>query len=131
MRRSLDWRRHPLLVASIVVLTGVLVLEVGGAVAAAALLALLVLLMDRFGWLRARRPAQEISIRVPEGFEYEQALAPVFRHCTQQADLTDLGRTSPGAGTELLYTVRLKRGESIDGLMGDIEDAVTSRRDGR
>ena len=58
MRRSLDWRRHPLLVASVVVLTGVL--EVGGAVAAAAL--------------------------VPEGLEYEEALAPVFRHCTQQAD---------------------------------------------
>jgi len=105
MRRSLDWRRHPLLVASVVVLTGVLVLEVGGAVTAAAL--------------------------VPEGLEYEEALAPVFRHCTQQADLTDLGRPSPGAGTELLDTVRLKRGESIDGLMRSIEEAVAGHPDGR
>lgn len=130
MRRSLDWKRHPLLAASAILLSGVLVLKVGGGVAAAVLLALLVLLMDRFGWLQARRPAQEISIRVPEGFEYEQALTPVFRDCTEHADLTDLGRPCPGAGTELLYTVRLRRGESIESLMRGIEEMVNSRRDG-
>ena len=68
---------------------------------------------------------------MPEGFEYEEALASVFRHCTQEADLTDLGRPSPAAGTELLYTVRLKRSESIDGLMRGIEKAVAGRREGR
>ena len=131
MRRSLDWKRHPLLVASAVVLTGVLVLEVGGAVAAAALLALAVLLMDRFGWLRVRRLAQEMSIRVSDGFEYEKAFAAVFRHCTLEAELTDLSRPSPGAGADLLHSVGLKRGESVEDLMRGIDGVIESRRDGR
>jgi len=99
--------------------------------AAAALLALAVLPMDRFGWLRTRRPAQEIAIRVPDDFEYEEALGPIFRHCTQKADLTDLGRPAPGAGTDLLYAVRLRRGESVEDLMRDIEEVVAGRRHGR
>ena len=124
MRRSLDWRRHPSLVASAAVLAGVLVLEVGGTAAAAALLGLAVLAADRFGWLRARRPAQEISIRVPDDFEDEEALAPVFRQCTREAGLTGLGRPSPGGGHQPALPVRLRRGESVEGLMRGIDDAV-------
>jgi hypothetical protein len=131
MRRSLDWKRHPLLVASAAVLAGVLVLEAGRAVAAAALPALAVLLMDRFGRLRTRRPAQAICVRVPQDFDYEEAFDPCFRRCTLGADLTDIHSPAPGAGTDLLYTVRLKQGESVGGLMRDIEGAIAGRRDGQ
>jgi hypothetical protein len=123
MRRSLDWKRHPLLVASAAVLAGVLVLEAGRAVAAAALPALAVLLMDRFGRLRTRRPAQAICVRVPQDFDYEEAFDPCFRRCIHSP--------APGAGTDLLYTVRLKQGESVGGLMRDIEGAIAGRRDGQ
>jgi len=126
MRRSLDWKRHWLLAASAAALTGVLALELGGAVAAAALLAMLLLVMDRFNWLRGTRTARTLSIRVPGDFEYEHAFDHLFGHCTEEADL--IGIHCPGSGTDLLYSVRLKRGRSAQGLLRSIEGVIEDRR---
>jgi hypothetical protein len=126
VRRSLDWKRHWLLAAALAAAAGVLVLEVGEAFVAAAVLALALLLMSRLGWLRGRRRAQTVCLRVPPDFEYEHVLDGVFRPYAEEADLVEVH--SPGPCIDLQYAVRLRRGRSADGLLDSLEGLVVEAR---
>jgi hypothetical protein len=127
MKRSLDWRRHPLLVAGLAAAGAVAALEVAGAVAAAAaLLALVVLAVGRLGWWPAPRPTQTVCVEVPLSFDYEHGFDDVFRCCAQRAEL--VGVHSHGPCLELEHSVRLRRGRSPEGLLQDIRGVVDERR---
>jgi hypothetical protein len=128
MRRSLDWKRHPLLAVAAVALGGLLAWAAGGAVAAAAVLVLMVLLMQRLGWLRAPRPARTLCVRVPPDFEYERVFAGLFRRCTDEADLVDVQPRGPC--TDLQYAVRLKKGETAENLRGGLQGLIEEYRSG-
>lgn len=125
MRRSLDWKRHPLLSAAALPAFGVLVLKVGWATGAAALL---VLLLDRVGLLPPRRPAQEIAVRMPDRFDCGRAFAPLFRGRVAPVDLADVRQPRLGGGAALLYAVRLRRGKTVERLEERIEHAIAAGR---
>lgn len=116
MKRSLDRRRHPLLLAALLAVGAVAAVQVAGAAATTAFLALTLLALGRLGRRRARRPAERVCVRVPAGFEYERALDDLFARCAEEADL--VGIHAPGPCFDLEYDVRLKRGQSVEKLLG-------------
>lgn len=126
MGRSLDRRRHPLLVVALAAVGAVVVIEVAGAAAAAALLALLVLAMGRPGRWPARRPARTVCVQIPPGFDREHAFDGVFGSCAQAAEL--VGIPSREAGLELQDNARLQRGRSAEGLAAGMRGVVDEGR---
>ena len=126
MKPSLDWRRHPLLVTGLAAAGAVVALEVAGAAAATAPLALVVLAVGRLGWWPAPRPVQTVCVELPPSFDYEHAFDDVFRCCAQGAEL--VGVHLHGPCLELEYSVRLRRGRSSEGLLQDIRGVVDERR---
>lgn len=123
MKRSLDWRRHPLLVALLGAVGAVVALEVAGAAAACAILALVVVTLARLGRWRTPRPVERVCVRVPAGFPYDHAFDDLFARCAAEANL--VGIHAPGSCIDLEYDVRLRRGRSsgqlLDGLRGCID----------
>lgn len=92
------------------------------AAVATVLIALAVLVMDRFDWFNSPNTSQVLRVQVPQDFDYEHAFDAVFARCTDEADLIGIDSVRSGLLTELLYSVTLKKGESAQGLLRGIQE---------
>lgn len=122
MKRSLDWRRHPLLMTCLAAVAVVAAVEVAGAAAAVAALALVVVGLGRLGRRRVPRPPERVCVRVPAGFEYEHAFDDLFARDTDEFDL--VGIHAPGPCIDLEYDLRRKRGRSTEELLGRLQARI-------
>jgi len=92
------------------------------AAVATVLIALIVLIMDRFNWFHAPNTSQILRVQVAHDFDYEHAFDDVFARCADEADLIGIDSVRSGLLTELLYSVTLKKGESPQNLLRGIQE---------
>lgn len=92
------------------------------AVVATIAIALAVLIMDRFDWYRLEAVAQVLRLQVPEEFDYEGAFDDVFVEYTEVSELIGIDTVRSGLLTELLYSVRLKKGASTQEMLRAIRE---------
>jgi len=92
------------------------------AAVATVLIALAVLVMDRFDWYRSPNTSQILRVQVPQDFDYDHAFDGVFVRCTDEADLIGIDSVRSGLLTELLYSVKLKKGQTAQGLLRGIQE---------
>lgn len=92
------------------------------AVVATVVIALAVLLMDRFDWFRLDNTAQVLRVQVQENFPFEDAFDDVWVQHTDVADLIGIDTVRSGLLTELLYSVKLKKGASPQELLRALKE---------
>jgi len=92
------------------------------AAVATVLIALVVLVMDRFDWFRTPNTTQILRLQVPQDFSYEHAFDDVFVRYTDEADLIGIDSVRSGLLTELLYSIKLKTGASAQDLLRSIQE---------
>lgn len=92
------------------------------AIVATVVIAVAVLLMDRFDWFRLENTAQVLRVQVQENFPFEHAFDDVWVEYTDTADLIGIDTVRSGLLTELLYSVKLKKGASAQELLRALKE---------
>jgi len=90
------------------------------AVVATAAICLVIFAMYRFNWFRLSVQRQVVKVQVPPEGNYTAAISDVLIRHTTEFELVSLESIRGGALTELMYTVRLKKGSEP----GDIISAL-------
>lgn len=91
------------------------------AAVATVVIALAVLVMDRFDWFRMDNTTQILRLQVPQDFDYERAFDDLFVRYTEEAELIGIDSVRSGLLTELLYSVKLKKGQPAQPLLQGIQ----------
>jgi hypothetical protein len=80
------------------------------AAVATAAICLVIWAMYRFNWFRLSVQRQVVKVQVPPEGDYTAAISDVLIRHTTEFELVSLESIRGGALTELMYTVRLKKG---------------------
>jgi hypothetical protein len=97
------------------------------AAVATAAICLVIYAMYRFNWFRLSVQRQVVKVQVPPEGDYTAAISDVLIRHTTEFELVSMESIRGGALTELMYTVRLKKGSepgdlitSLSGLTADL-----------
>ncbi|MEH1011802.1 DUF4956 domain-containing protein [Micromonospora sp. CPCC 206060] len=97
------------------------------AVVAAVAISLIILVMYRFNWFALNVQRQVVKVQVPAGANHTADIRDVLVRYTTEFELVSMESIRAGALTELMYTVRLKKG----GEPGDLITALGERNSGQ
>ncbi|MEV4541693.1 protein of unknown function [Micromonospora echinaurantiaca] len=97
------------------------------AVVAAFAISLVVVVMYRFNWFALQVQRQVVKVQVPAGGDRTADIQDVLVRYTTEFELVSLESIRAGALTELMYTVRLKKGSEP----GDLVSALSERTSGQ
>lgn len=100
------------------------------AIAATVAICLAVVIMQRFNWFHLNVSRQVVKVQVPaeDGTDYTQEIAEVLIRHTAEFELVSMESIRGGALTELLYTVRLKKGTEAGELMSALRGRNAGQR---
>lgn len=94
---------------------------------ATVVISLVVLIMDRFDMFSLDVQSQIVKVQVPPDLD-PAALEPAFMAHTDKVELISAESIRGGALTELLDTVRLKRGTVATALLNDLRDKTSGQK---
>lgn len=90
------------------------------AVVAAVTISLIILVMHRFNWFQLNVRRQVVKVQVPPDEDYTHAIQDVLIRHTDEFELVSMESVRGGALTELMYTVRIKKGHEPADLMAEL-----------
>ncbi|GGM20954.1 DUF4956 domain-containing protein [Micromonospora sonchi] len=97
------------------------------AITAAVAISLIILVMYRFNWFASSIQRQVVKVQVPPDGEYTAHIQDVLIAHTSEFELVSMETIRGGALTEMMYTVRLKKGHGP----GDLITALGERTGGQ
>ncbi|NYI06852.1 DUF4956 domain-containing protein [Allostreptomyces psammosilenae] len=89
---------------------------------------LIILIMSRFNWFALNVQRQVVKVQVPAGEDHTMAIGDVLVKHTSEFELVSTESVRGGALTELLYTVRLKKGSEPGRLVADMRERTFGQR---
>ncbi|WP_433794504.1 DUF4956 domain-containing protein [Actinoplanes sp. CA-252034] len=98
------------------------------AVVAAVAISLIILVMFRFNWFASNVQRQVVKVQVPPDGNYTQNIQDVLISLTSEFELISIESIRGGALTELMYTVRLKKGTEPGELIGRLGERTGGQR---
>ncbi|GGO61288.1 DUF4956 domain-containing protein [Nonomuraea cavernae] len=97
------------------------------AVVAAVAISLIILVMNRFNWFALNVRRQVVKVQVPSDGDHTPAIQDVLVRHTDEFELVSMESIRAGALTELMYTVKIKKG----GEPADLISALRERNSGQ
>ncbi|GGN05769.1 hypothetical protein FHR83_001448 [Actinoplanes campanulatus] len=98
------------------------------AVVAAVAISLIILVMYRFNWFAANVQRQVVKVQVPPDGNYTNNIQDVLITLTSEFELVSIESIRGGALTELMYTVRLKKGAEPGELITKLGERTGGQR---
>lgn len=98
------------------------------AVVAAVAISLIILVMYRFNWFAANVQRQVVKVQVPPDGGYTEHVQDVLIGLTSEFELVSIESIRGGALTELMYTVRLKKGTEPGELIAKLGERTGGQR---
>lgn len=92
-----------------------------GAVAAVTI-SLVIYLMYRFNWFQLNVQRQVVKVQVPAEGDYTHAVNDVLIRHTDEFELVSMESIRGGALTELMYTVKIKKGSEPGNLISELRE---------
>lgn len=97
------------------------------AAVAAVTISLIILLMHRFNWFQLNVQRQVVKVQVPAEEDYTAVISDILIQHTDEFELVSMETIRGGALTELMYTVKIKKGTEP----GDLIAALRERNHGQ
>jgi hypothetical protein len=98
------------------------------AIVAAVAISLIILVMYRFNWFAANVQRQVVKVQVPPDGNYTNNIQDVLIGLTSEFELISIESIRGGALTELMYTVRLKKGTEPGELIARLGERTGGQR---
>lgn len=98
------------------------------AVVATVAIGLIILVMYRFSWFELNVQRQVVKVQVPPDGDYPAAIQDALLRHTTEFELVSLESIRGGALTELMYTVRLKKGSEPSDLISALSGLTAGQR---
>lgn len=98
------------------------------AVIATVAICLVIFVMFRFGWFRLSVQRQVVKVQVPPEDDYTARISDVLIAHTSEFELVSMESIRGGALTELMYTVRLKKGSEPGDLISALSQVTAGQR---
>ncbi|WP_229400667.1 DUF4956 domain-containing protein [Micromonospora okii] len=98
------------------------------AIVAAVAISLIILVMYRFNWFALNVQRQVVKVQVPAGGNRTADIQDVLVRYTTEFELVSLESIRAGALTELMYTVRLKKGTEPGDLIAALSEQSSGQR---
>ncbi|WP_067172844.1 DUF4956 domain-containing protein [Microtetraspora niveoalba] len=92
------------------------------AVVAAVAISLIVMVMHRFNWFALNVRRQVVKVQVPSDEDHTPAIQDVLVRHTDEFELVSMESIRAGALTELMYTVKIKKGGEPAGLIAALRE---------
>jgi uncharacterized membrane protein YhiD involved in acid resistance len=92
------------------------------AVVAAVAISLIIMLMSRFNWFALNVRRQVVKVQVPADEDYTPVVQDVLIRHTDEFELVSMESIRGGALTELMYTVKIKKGSEPSDLIGGLRE---------
>jgi uncharacterized membrane protein YhiD involved in acid resistance len=92
------------------------------AAVAAVTISLVIFLMYRFNWFQLNVQRQVVKVQVPADEDYTHVVSDVLIRHTDEFELVSMESIRGGALTELMYTVRIKKGSEPGNLISELRD---------
>jgi uncharacterized membrane protein YhiD involved in acid resistance len=97
------------------------------AAVAAVAISLVIMIMSRFNWFHLNVQRQVVKVQVPSDEDYTHTIQDVLIRHTDEFELVSMESIRGGALTELMYTVKIKKG----GEPGNLISALRERNSGQ
>ncbi|MEV6300555.1 DUF4956 domain-containing protein [Actinoplanes sp. NPDC051861] len=98
------------------------------AIVAAVTISLIIVVMYRFNWFASNVQRQVVKVQVPPDGNYPQLVQDVLIAHTSEFELVSIESIRGGALTELMYTVRLKKGTEPGRLIAALGERTGGQR---
>jgi hypothetical protein len=98
------------------------------AVVAAITICLIIVVMYRFNWFASNVQRQVVKVQVPPDGNYTSNIQDVLITLTSEFELISIESIRGGALTELMYTVRLKKGTEPSELISKLGERTGGQR---
>ncbi|WP_440065434.1 DUF4956 domain-containing protein [Streptosporangium sp. OZ121] len=92
------------------------------AVVAAVAISLIIVVMHRFNWFQLNVRRQVVKVQVPADEDYTAAIQDVLIRHTEEFELVSMESIRGGALTELMYTVKIKKGSEPADVMAALRE---------
>jgi uncharacterized membrane protein YhiD involved in acid resistance len=90
------------------------------AAVAAVTISLVIFLMFRFNWFQLNVQRQVVKVQVPADEDYTNVISDVLIRHTDEFELVSMESIRGGALTELMYTVKIKKGREPGTLISEL-----------
>jgi hypothetical protein len=98
------------------------------AIVAAVVISLVIVVMFRFNWFASNVQRQVVKVQVPPDGPYTEHIQDVLIAHTSEFELVSMESIRGGALTELMYTVRLKKGTEPGTLIAALGERTGGQR---
>ncbi|GIE95655.1 DUF4956 domain-containing protein [Paractinoplanes rishiriensis] len=98
------------------------------AVIATVAICLVVVVMQRFNWFQLNVQRQVVKVQVPADDDYSDGIQDVLIRHTSEFELVSMESIQGGALTELMYTVKLRKGVEPSALIGALRERTSGQR---
>jgi hypothetical protein len=98
------------------------------AIVAAITISLIIVVMYRFNWFASNVQRQVVKVQVPPDGNYTSNIQDVLITLTSEFELISIESIRGGALTELMYTVRLKKGTEPSELISKLGERTGGQR---
>ncbi|MFG1780401.1 DUF4956 domain-containing protein [Micromonospora sp. NPDC049048] len=98
------------------------------AVVAAVAIGLVILVMYRFNWFASQVQRQVVKVQVPPDGDHTEAIQDVLIRHTSEFELVSMETIRGGALTEIMYTVRLRKGYEPGQLISALSERTSGQR---
>jgi len=98
------------------------------AIIATIVVCLVLLIMHRFNWFAHNVQRQVVKVHVPADEDYTGRIDDVLIRNTDEFEQVSIETIRGGALIEMTYTVRLKKGRSPSGLLGELRDVTSGQQ---
>ncbi|GAA4191638.1 DUF4956 domain-containing protein [Streptosporangium oxazolinicum] len=92
------------------------------AVVAAVAISLIIMIMHRFNWFQLNVRRQVVKVQVPADEDYTAVIQDVLIRHTEEFELVSMESIRGGALTELMYTVKIKKGSEPADVMAALRE---------
>jgi uncharacterized membrane protein YhiD involved in acid resistance len=98
------------------------------AIVAAVSISLIIVVMYRFNWFALNVQRQVVKVQVPPDADHTGDISDVLLRLTSEFELVSMESIRGGALTELMYTVRLKKGTEPGELIAALSERTYGQR---
>jgi len=97
-------------------------------VVAAVAISLIIVVMYRFNWFALDVQRQVVKVQVPPDGDYSAGIQDVLIRFTTEFELVSMESIRGGALTEIMYSVRLKKGHEPGELIGALSERTSGQK---
>jgi hypothetical protein len=97
-------------------------------IVAAVAISLIIVVMYRFNWFALDVQRQVVKVQVPPDGDYSAGIQDVLIRFTTEFELVSMESIRGGALTEIMYSVRLKKGHEPGELIGALSERTSGQK---